>query len=149
VDGFYEVPVGKGSFVGGLSFSAYSGVPRNYIGALIPSQPLVFILPRGSAGRTPTVTQADVKLAYRRALSKTTALEAFLDIYNILNQRTALQMDDNYTFDLVSPIENGTVNDLRFAKNLSGAPITKNPNFGQGTVYQAPIHGRLGLRLLF
>ncbi|MEO5768492.1 MAG: hypothetical protein ABIS92_09085, partial [Polyangia bacterium] len=149
VDGFYEVPVGNGSIVGGLSFSAYSGVPRNYIGGLVPSQPLVFILPRGSAGRTPTITQADVKLAYRRPLSKTTALEAFLDIYNVLNQRTALQMDDNYTFDVVSPIENGNVNDLRFAKNVFGAPITKNPNFGQPTVYQSPIHGRLGLRLLF
>ncbi|MEP6653101.1 MAG: carboxypeptidase regulatory-like domain-containing protein [Myxococcales bacterium] len=149
VDGFYEVPVGKGSFVGGLSFSAYSGVPRNYIGALIPSYQLVFILPRGSAGRTPTVTQADVKLAYRRPLSKTTALEAFLDIYNVLNQRTALQMDDNYTSDVVSPIENGTVNDLRFARNIDGTPLSKNPNFGQPTVYQTPIHGRLGLRLLF
>lgn len=149
VDGMYQFPVGPGTLMTGLSFSAYSGIPRNYFGALIPNQSLVLLLPRGSAGRTPTVTQADLKFSYRRPLSKTTALEVFLDIYNILNQRTALQTDDAYTFDTVSPIENGNATDLKYAKNVFGAPIAKNPNFGQGTAYQAPIHGRIGLRFLF
>ncbi len=57
VDGFYQLPVGRGSIIAGVSFSAYSGTPRNYVGALIPGQQLIFLLPRGSAGRTPAVTR--------------------------------------------------------------------------------------------
>ncbi|MES1171778.1 MAG: carboxypeptidase regulatory-like domain-containing protein [Bacteroidota bacterium] len=149
VDGYYRFPVGRGSIIAGLSFSAFSGVPRNYVGALIPGQQLVFLLPRGAAGRTPTVTQTDAKIAYRRELSKTTAVEAFLDLYNLFNERTALQLDDNYTFDPVAPIVNGSKEDLKYAINIFGTPVAKNPNFGQGTVFQQPFHGRIGLRFLF
>ena len=149
VDGFYQVPVGKGVMTFGASFLAYSGIPRNYVAAVSPGQQLVFLLPRGSAGRTPTITQTDVKIAYRQDLSKTLAVEAFFDIYNLMNQRTALAVDDNYTYDTAAAIVNGNVNDLKFARNSSGAPLTKNPNFGQPTAYQSPIYGRMGLRVLF
>ena len=44
---------------------------------------------------------------------------------------------------------NGTPSDLKYAKNVSGAPIAKNPNYGQPLAYQAPFNGRLGLRLTF
>ncbi|HEX2659811.1 MAG TPA: TonB-dependent receptor [Polyangia bacterium] len=149
VDAVYQLPVGKGLFTAGLAFSAYSGVPRNYVAALFSGQQLVFLLPRGSAGRTPTVTQADLKFGYRRELTKDTAIEAFFDVFNIYNERTALRVDDNYTFESAGAIVNGNANDLKYAKNASGLPITKNPNFGQPTAYQAPIHGRLGVRFLF
>ena len=43
----------------GLSFSARSGMPRNYMSALVPNQQLVFLLPRGSGGRTPTDHRAE------------------------------------------------------------------------------------------
>ncbi len=150
VDGFYQLPVGaKGSIILGGSFSAYSGVPRNYISQWVQGVQLNFLLPRGSAGRTPTVTQMDVKVAYHRELSKTTAMEAFLNLYNVTNERTPLELDDNYTFDIATPIVNGTVKDLQYAKNIFGAPVSKNPNFGQPTVFQQPVHGQLGLRFLF
>ncbi len=82
-------------------------------------------------------------------MSKTTAIEAFIDFFNVFQERTALQMDDNYTFDMVAPIVNGTTNDLRYAINYFGSPVTKNPNFGRPTVYQRPFNGRMGLRFLF
>jgi len=148
VDALYQLPVGKGVFTGGVTGSAYSGIPRNYIGSVLNNQ-LVFLLPRGSAGRTPAIYQADIKLGYRRELSKTTAFEAFFDLFNILDSRTALRMDDNYTFNTAAPIVNGTANDLKYAKNTSGLPLEKNPNFGKPTAYQAPIHGRIGIRFLF
>jgi len=136
-------------FTGGLALSAYSGVPRNYVAALFNGQQLVFLLPRGAAGRTPTITQADLKFGYRRELSKGTSIEAFFDVFNLFNERTALRVDDNYTFDSAAAIVNGTTNDLKYAKSASGAAIVKNPNFGQPTAYQSPIHGRLGVRFLF
>lgn len=149
VDAFYQLPVGRGVFTGGLSFAGYSGVPRNYVAALFSGQQLVFLLPRGSAGRTPSVYQVDAKLGYKQQLTKTTALELFFDLFNLLNDRTALSMDDNYTTDSAAAIVNGNQNDLAHAKNSAGLPIQKNTNFGNPTAFQAPIHGRMGLRFLF
>jgi len=143
--------VRKGQFVFGLAFTARSGEPRNYMGNLLPGSPyqLVFLLPRGDAGRTPTVTQLDAKIGYSRPLGPKMNLEAFIDLFNILNQQTTLQTDDNYTFQAAPPIVNGTSQDLKFAKDYSGAPLTKNPNFGQPIALQMPFNARLGLRLTF
>jgi hypothetical protein len=58
-------------------------------------------------------------------------------------------MDDMYTLDQAAPIVNGTKEDLKYAKNTSGQPISKNPNFGNALSYQPPFHARLGLRVLF
>jgi Carboxypeptidase regulatory-like domain/TonB-dependent Receptor Plug Domain len=151
LDGFYSHPVGRGRFTLGLSFTGRSGMPRNYVGDLIPGQPfqIVMLLPRGSAGRTPTVTELDGKIAYGRPLSAKMRLEGFIDLFNIFNQQTPILEDDNYTYDAAPPIVNGTAQDLKFAKNNAGAPISKNPNFGQPLAYQTPFNARLGLRLTF
>jgi hypothetical protein len=147
--GFYDQQVGPGGLVFGLNFSAFSGVPRNYSSALIPGQQLVFLLPRGSAGRTPMVTQLDARLAYRQALSKLATLELSVELFNLFNRRTPLRMDDNYTYDMAAAIVGGSARDLPYAKNYGGQPVTVNPNFGRPTAYQPPFHGRLGLRISY
>jgi hypothetical protein len=92
-------------------------------------------------------------LAYRRSLPGKLSAEAFLDIFNLFNQRTVLTQDQLYTADYVAPIAGGSKADL---KNLTTSdangnlvPATKNPNFLMPTSYQAPIAGRLGVRVLF
>ncbi len=150
LDGYYMRPVGnKGRLTAGLSFSARSGMPRNYVSSLYAGQQLSLLLPRGSAGRTPTVTQLDAKVGYGRPLTEKVNLEAFLDFFNIFNQQSATLSDDNYTYDQAQPIINGTTQDLKFAKNTAGQPLKTNPNFGQPLAYQTPFNMRLGLRLTF
>jgi hypothetical protein len=149
VDGFYQLPVGRGMFIAGLSFSAFSGIPRNYIVGIVDGVPGVLLLPRGAAGRTPAVTQTDLKVSYRREITKMYAVEAFLDFFNIFNQRTALLTDDVYSVQAAAPIVNGTPADLPYAKNGAGAPLAKNANFGNGIRFQLPFHARMGLRFLF
>jgi hypothetical protein len=150
LDGYYMRPVGaKGRVTAGLSFSARSGMPRNYVSDLYSGQQLSLLLPRGSAGRTPTITQLDAKVGYGRQLTDKVNLEAFLDFFNIFNQQSATLTDDNYTYDQTQPIINGTAQDLKFAKNTAGQPLSKNPNFGQPLAYQTPFNMRLGLRLTF
>jgi hypothetical protein len=151
LDGFYRHPLGKGIVTFGVSFTAQSGMPRNYIGNLQPgtAYQIVMLLPRGEGGRTPTVSQFNGKIAYARPLGPKMSLEGFLDLFNLFNQQAALLTDDNYTFDAAPPIVNGTAQDLKFAKTVSGGPITKNPNFGQPLAYQDPFSARLGLRLTF
>jgi hypothetical protein len=150
VDAYYQWAAGKGTFLAGLSFSGHSGQPRNYVSGLGIYGQYVNLLPRGAAGRTPPVTQFDGKLAYRRPLTPNTGLEAFVDLFNILNQQAVIRMDDNYTYDSAAAIVNGSPEDLKYAKNAdTGAPLNKNPNFGRPVAYQAPFSARMGLRLTF
>ncbi len=149
VDGYYSLPVGPGKVTFGLSFSGRSGMPKNYISQLIGGNQLVYMLPRGSGGRTPAIWQFDGHLAYNQKVQKDVSLEAYVDLFNIFDQQAALVADDNYTYDLAAPIVNGSVSDLKYAKNAFGQPITVNKNFGRPIVYQAPFYTRLGLRLLF
>jgi hypothetical protein len=149
LDGSYTHQVGKGSLTGALSFFAQSGIPRNYMSGLIPGQQINFLLPRGTGGRTPTMTQFDMRLAYGYPLTAGSNLEVFMDLFNLFNQKAALQEDDNYTFSWAGPIENGTAKDLKFAKDIFGQPIQKNPNYGNALVYQLPFHARAGMRLTF
>lgn len=148
VSGYYEVNAGPGKLTFGLVGSVYSGVPRNYIANLDYGYQ-IFLLPRGSAGRTPTVTQIDTKFSYRQAIADSMTMEVFFDIFNLTNSRTALLTDDTYTTDNTASIVGGTKADLAVAKNFQGQSLSVNPNFGNGRVFQAPFYGRMGLRLMF
>ena len=107
----------------GLSFAARSGMPLNYIANLGRDRvPDLMLLPRGDAGRTPTVTQFDGKIAYAQPLGPKMNLEGFIDLFNLFNQQTAILTDDDYTFDAAPPIVNGTQQDLKYAKNAAAAP---------------------------
>jgi hypothetical protein len=149
LDGYWSHPLGKGTITFGLSFSARSGMPRNYLSAWYFGNAHNMLLPRGSGGRTPPVTQFDGKIMYGRPIGAGMTMEAYLDLFNLFNQQATMLTDDVYTYDLAPSIINGTTTDLKFAKNFAGGPITKNPNYGNALAYQLPFSGRLGLRILF
>jgi hypothetical protein len=127
-----------------------------------------FILPRGSAGRTPWVTSVDLRGALEYALSPRYLLRFTIDVFNVLNQQETIAVDQNYTFDSVQPIVNGQCMgrsaassstpagaaltdcpDLRYLRTTDGRAVTVNQNFGKPTQYQAPLSVRLGLALFF
>jgi hypothetical protein len=129
----------------GATFSAVSGVPIDALGSH-PAYGAVetLILPRGAAGRTPTLTTLDLWLSYVFDV-----IEASWEVYNALNQRTAIAVDDEYTFEDVVPIVNGTVKDLASLRTVSGGAPRLNPNYGQPTAFQAPLAMRFGIRARF
>lgn len=151
--GAYFVPLGpnqKDGLTLGLSFSAMSGVPIDVLGFHpFYGSGAVFVLPRGAGGRTPTVTQLDLRVAYSYRIAGDYKLDAVLDIFNVFDSQTALAVDSNYTFDTVQPIPNGTYKDLSALKNNSGGKPALNSNYGQPTALQAPLAGRAGLKLSF
>jgi Carboxypeptidase regulatory-like domain len=154
LDGYYTHPFTRSSLTAGLGFVGRSGQPLSALGSFqSPEDYDSFILPRGSMGRTPFVTRFDLHLGYRRSLPGKLAVEAFLDIFNLFNQRTVLTEDQLYTADYVTPITGGTKSDLKglVTSDANGnlVPATKNPNFLMPTSYQAPISGRLGVRVFF
>ena len=135
--------------VGG-NLRAQQGQPINYLGAdplYGPSE--VFVLPRGSGGRLPWLWQIDVRTAATYRLTGPYEATLSLDIFNLTNNRAAIAVDEDYTFDPVSPIVGGSVRDLPNLKTVSGARVTVNPSYGKPTAYQLPLSGRIGVRLSF
>lgn len=150
--GSYMVPVGsenEGVTIG-AGFSAQSGAPIEVLG----SHPLygpdeTFVLPRGSGGRLPWVTELDIHLAYTVNITADYRLEVLTDVFNALNQKAVTAVDENFTYDDVLPIVNGNYRDIRNLKTVAGAPAAPNPNYGQPIAYQRPLSVRLGARMSF
>jgi hypothetical protein len=150
VQGSYFIPFGANTVVAGIAFNMQSGTPIEVLGA----NPLygvreTYILPRGSGGRTPTLTSFDLHVSYRRQLSRLFGFEAYADIFNLFNQQEVTSVDQAYTSSNVNPIENGKVADLLNLKQVNGTQPLLNPNYGRPTGYQAPLSMRVGLRLSF
>lgn len=149
--GFYDQPIGERSKLSfGLTFTAISGRPIEVLGAhpfYGPNE--VFILPRGSGGRTPTVTQFDLHVGFDHKFGRNIGLGLFADVINLFNQQAITNVDDTYTLSTVAVIANGKVSDLRYLRDLNGGPVIPNSNYGQPTAFQAPLYLRLGARMTF
>ena len=148
LDGYYTLPFASSSLTVGLGFVGRSGQPLSALGSFqSPEDNDAFLVPRGSMGRTPFVTRFDLHFGYRHSLPRKLAAEAFLDIFNLFNQRTVLTQDQTYTADFFPPTAGGNKADLNSLDRIGA--VHANPNFLMPTSYQAPISGRLGLRVFF
>ena len=108
-----------------------------------------FILPRGSGGRLPMLTQLDLRVAYSKQFAKRYRVELSLDVFNVLNLQQVTSIDQNYTVDRVLPMVGGTYESLKNLTTTSGTVPRLNPNYGQPTGYQAPLSMRIGARFAF
>ncbi|HEY2748977.1 MAG TPA: hypothetical protein VGL86_30360, partial [Polyangia bacterium] len=150
VQGSYFIPFGQNTIVAGLAFNMQSGTPIEVLGAnTLYGVQETFILPRGSGGRTPTLTSFDLHVSYRRQLSRLFGFEAYADVFNLFDQQEVTAVDQSYTTSNVNPIENGKIADLVNLKQVNGIQPLLNPNYGHPIGYQAPLSMRVGLRLSF
>jgi hypothetical protein len=158
----------------GTALRITSGTPVNYL----VRHPLYgngegYGLPRGSAGRTPTLTTWDLKGGITYTITPPYKIAFTADIFNILNAQKATSVDNNWTFGSSStsatqvaiggqcasknaasksnPIEAALADcpDLQYLKGNSGTPVTINTNFAKPTAYQTPLSVRFGLELSF
>jgi hypothetical protein len=148
--GTYQQPIRSGTLTVGLTFTLYSGRPINVLGAHpVYGFSQVFILPRGSGGRTPLVNQFDLHVSYEQKLGKRVTLAVYADVINLFNEQAVTNVDDDYTYSSVAPIVGGKPADLAHLKDNNGGAVVLNPNYGQPTGYQAPLYMRFGARLAF
>ena len=142
----HATPSAAASSTFGLSFTARSGMPRNYMGNLMPGTAYQIVSPvaarrrRADADRHPAERQDRLRPPARpqdepRGRSSTCSTSS--------TSRRRFMTDDNYTFDAAPPIVNGTPQDLKFAKNADGAPIAQEPELRSaarlpGAVQRAP-----------
>ncbi len=134
----------------GLSGVVQSGRPYEVLGAdQIYGNDEIFILPRGSGGRTPWTWSIDLSLGLGYDITEDVNAEFFAAFYNLTNNQDPTAYDDTYTYDFVRPIVGGGMDQLDYATNVDGNPITKNPNYGKAVAFQAPFSTQLGFRLRF
>ncbi|MFO0758863.1 MAG: TonB-dependent receptor [Byssovorax sp.] len=139
----------------GGTYRGYSGGPTSFLGShAIYGPDQAFILPRGSGERLPWVHNIDAHLGVGMQLTKDSAVQISMDVFNLFNFQAETARDQRYTLDNVLPIGDGTANsnDLKNLKNSDGSafdPTHKNPNFGNPVAYQAPRSFRFGARVTF
>lgn len=123
-------------------FTVASGAPRDAIGDT--DEGVVYLIGRGTAGRSPLSTQANVRLAARWR-----GFELALDVFNLFNRRDATRLDSAYARGAIRPIDGGTAEDLVFLTTDSGEPAARRPAYRTGTTFQSPIAAVLTLHRNF
>lgn len=170
LDGSYQHDLGRwGDVAIGARIRGQSGIPTNALAAHYAYGPNEsFLLPRGQLGRTRFEHAIDLRLGWGKALTRTTRLELFIDVFNLYNAQSERAVDDTYApaqrlsadgapgaAQNANPVSGGSYEDLIFVKTIDQAglenptPIGRNPNFRNTTSRYAPAYARLGARLSF
>jgi len=129
----------------GTFFLWQSGTPLNELGSSGFWRP-IFLLERGSAGRTPAVWDLNFRFGYdlERVLPSAARTRLVLDILHAFSQRDVVWADQlrylgiEADADALDPFD-----------TLAGAQIDPNPGFGQAMRFQPPMQVRLGLEFAF
>lgn len=118
----------------GTSFLWQSGTPQNDFGGLVYASP-TFLRQRGTAGRTPTVWDLNLRLGYDLKQLRHSAWKPrlLLDIFHVASQRRPVLFDELHYFTI----------------DENGNQIDPNPLYGQATRFQPPMAVRLGFEVRF
>jgi hypothetical protein len=123
----------------GLSFGAsahyMSGTPLNEFGSgpgLLDFQ-RIFLMKRGSAGRTPSIWDLNLRLQYAMRASKRMRPTIVLDALHVGSQREVISIDQVHFM----------------TQDAEGNQINPNPNYLQPIGHQPPTMVRLGMKLNF
>jgi hypothetical protein len=125
----------NGGITLGSALSLASGMPRNEFGATPADYVFyAFLRQRGSAGRTSSVFDANLRLTYELpAWASGVRPKLLLDLFHLGNARTAVRRDDVHYL----------------AVDTNGNPSVVNPTYGRGEIFQPPMSVRVGMSLDF
>ncbi len=162
--GAYDVPLSKQHQLNvGTGYRAVSGAPTNILAAhLLYGAEEVMLLPRGTGERLPWTHNVDLHVGYTflQSGSKTIAFTA--DIFNLLNRKSVVDLDEEYTKRPASPLTGDAAKDAYTARRTidpsriqvtdDGEPFAagdKNSAFGTPVSFQDPITFRFGVKSTF
>jgi len=120
---------GFGLTVGGF-FTWQSGSPLNELGGGLVGGS-VFLVPRGSAGRTPSLWNVDLRLAYDTPCPRAGKCRLFLDAMHLGNPQEVTWMDESRYFGV----------------DAAGNPTSENPDYLKPKAYQPPMMFRIGFEI--
>jgi len=123
-------------------FTVAAGRPRDALGD--GDAGLIYLIDRGSYGRSPLQTQVNLRVAasYRH-------FDITLDLFNLFDRRDATNVDSVYSSGSLMPIDGGKPEDLVFLRTDEGNVAQRRPAFQTGTAFQAPFSAVLGLHRSF
>jgi hypothetical protein len=134
--------VGSAKLVFAMRLTAANGRPRNVVAD--SDEGTIFLIPRGSAGRAPVLTQANMRVG-----AQWRGLDITLDLFNVFDRRVATAVDESFAAGVIRPIDQGELSDLVFLKTESGAAAQRRPSYGTATAFQSPFAAFLGVRHAF
>jgi hypothetical protein len=124
--GSYRV---NGAMTVGTSLSWASGVPRNELGATTAGYVHSFPRQRGSAGRTASIFDANLRMTYELpSWARGARPKLLLDLFHMGNTRTIIRRNDVHYL----------------AVDENGNQSVINPTFNRGEVFQPPMSARVG-----
>jgi len=116
----------------GLFLTWQSGTPLNEFGANAYPR-ATFLVPRGSAGRSPAIWDLNLRFAYPFTFAHGLRARTTLDWLHVGSPRRAVWLDQlHYS-----------------AEDASGSPTNPNPTYKQVLSYQPPTQARLGIEFTF
>ena len=125
-------PLGFG-LTTGVFFTWQSGTPLNDFGVNPYYVRATFLVPRGSAGRTPSIWDLNLRFARPFLLTRGITARATLDWLHVGSPRRPVWLEQ---IQYVS-------------EDANGNPINPNPTYGQVRSYQPPTQARLGVEFTF
>jgi hypothetical protein len=119
----------------GAIFSWMSGTPLNEYGVGLESMGRIFIQPRGTAGRTPSLWDLNFRLAYLLPQISSIDYQAhlILDVFHVASTRVTVTYDQIHYLDV----------------DENGNQVYPNPTYRQPTSYQPPMSFRFGFEVNF
>ncbi|NIP22258.1 MAG: TonB-dependent receptor [Phycisphaerae bacterium] len=117
----------------GTFFTLQRGTPLNELGTIGFFNRIKFLVPRGSAGRTPTIWDLNLRFTYdMRGLGKTRFnSRLILDVLHVGSPREVVDIEQKH-FQSIDD---------------EGNQFNPNPNYGKAIAYQPPMTVRLGLEI--
>ncbi len=136
------------------SFQLSAGVPISAQGPEIVNgygDGTIFLLPRGSQGRTPAYRNFDLHADYRLPLGNARNISVIVDIFNLFNQHEVLEADQDYIYEGMDGIEAWEVpsNLDEFGNPKYNANLPSSSFYGTPILFQAPRSVQLGLKFTF
>jgi hypothetical protein len=128
-------------------FTWQSGTPVNEFGSAGRASFFglanpVFLVPRGSVGRTPAIWDLNLRLTYEARSGRTPRWRVVLDLLHLGNPRAAVRLDEQRFLALDPP--DGLLSDPP-----TGTQTSENPNYLQPVAFQPPMTARLGIEISF
>jgi hypothetical protein len=135
------------------AFSLSAGSPISALGPELPSTygPFIYLLPRGSAGRTPTHWTLDLHADYPVYDRSNRSVRLIIDAFNATNQHAPIVMDQFYIYRGMpgfapwrAPDNLDSFGNPRFNPDLPSSAYFNTPR-----VYQAPRSFQLGAKFTY
>ncbi len=114
----------------------------------------IFLLERGSQGRTPAYWNVDFHADYRLPITRLGAgrsISVILDVFNLFNRNEELEVDQDYTYEGQDTFNQWVVDSNldQFGNPQFNPDLPVSPYYGQAALRQSPRAMQIGFKFTF